>query len=209
MAGDRRNEPVAGPVVGTWPALILVMAALSVLLLPMGDSPARQLMLPHLAIVPVVYLTLRDPEGMGPVGAFVAGLAVDVLTFGPLGVFAAGYLLVHALFRYGREPLHILPRLFRSLAFAAAAAFVIALTWVVLVASGAPPPRQVNTALAWGGLFLVGILFEVGLVLVDRRAAKAPGAGRAVLGPERVRPFRLPQRRRRRKASGLLGARRP
>jgi len=191
MAPERRGDPRAPPLVGTGPSLLLLGAMVAVLLIPTGDSPARQLMLPNLAVAPLVLLTLKSREGIGPVGAFLAGLAVDVLTLGPLGLFAAAYLVVHALLRYGRDAIAVLPRSVRLPVLAAAVAGLLGLTWATVIAAGGDPPKPVNLALAFAGLMLLGLAIHLGLLVYDRdspgpapvRKRRRPKPGRSTRRP--------------------------
>lgn len=209
MAGERRGDPRAAPLVGTGPSLFVLACMVAVLLLPTGTTPARQLLLPNLAIVPLVLLTLRSREGIGPVGAFLAGLAIDVLTLGPLGLFAAGFLAVHAVLRYSREGLSVLPRYVRLGVLAAAAAAMLAMTWGSMLVSGVEPPLPVNVVLAFTGLMLIGLMFEIVLLLSEAQPRR-PTIKRRRRRPKPGKSMRRVKQRawRRPRLRSSLGARR-
>jgi rod shape-determining protein MreD len=88
-------------LIGTlWPGLLV--ALLTVLAaLPLGVESGARFLLPLLPLVAIAWVAIRAPARMPSGVAFAAGLALDVLTHGPLGywslVYLAGYLLATTL----------------------------------------------------------------------------------------------------------------
>lgn len=156
----RQGETPSSPVLGTVTSLVIVALVLLFNFLPLPDGPIKLLFIPYLVLVPVYFLTLRRQQGVGPVGAFVTGLAIDILTFGPLGITAASFTLVHLLLRHEREALMALPTIFKMGLFALAVGFVLLVACLSLefLGPGAPAYHQVGIVL--GAIWIVGIVFD-------------------------------------------------
>lgn len=75
--------------VGTVTVLALIAA------LPLGVPAEDRFFLPLLPVVAIHYWTLRHDAWLPEWVVFLAGLAVDILTHGPLGYWALIYLIAH------------------------------------------------------------------------------------------------------------------
>lgn len=189
----RQGESLRPPVFGSVFGVFAVAATAVLMLLPIAPGPMKSLFVPHLVLVPVFFLTLRPTEGIGPVGAFAAGLSVDILTFGPLGVTAASILTVHLLLRHERQALMALPAAFRMAGFALGAGFVLALSSLAMGVLGPRGwPDAAGVGMAFAGLLAVGAGIELAGALMgprsrarktDIRRAKARRRGPAVRRP--------------------------
>jgi len=139
-------------------------------------------LVPHLVLLPVFFFTLRPVEGIGPVGAFAAGLGIDVLTHGPLGVTAASMLAVHFVLRRERNALMTLPVIFRLTGFAVAAGFMLAVSSVSMAVLGpAGWPGPVEIAMAFAGLLTLAMVVELadaGINLGESRSRFGPRVGK-------------------------------
>jgi len=175
----RRGEDLRPPVFGSAISLFLIaLAALSVLL-PLGEGLVVSLLASHLVLVPVYFLTLRPVEGVGPVGAFVGGLGVDVLGAAPLGLTAASLLAVHMALRQERETLLALPAVFRLSGFALAAGFMLAVSSLAMAVLGpgrVPDPGE--AALVFLGLLAIAVGVEfLNYIVAPGAKSDRPGRG--------------------------------
>ena len=113
----------AGPL-----ASIVFLTVVAVL--PWGLPSEARFFLPLLPVVAIHYWSLRQPENLPEWFVFFAGLALDVLTHGPLGYWALIYLLGYVLGVLSRPYGH-LGQSVRVALFAAALAVVALLAWMV------------------------------------------------------------------------------
>ena len=92
-----------------------------------GSVPA-----PLLALVPVYFWCLVRPDLMTPAVAFSIGLAEDVLSGGPPGVWTLAFVLTYALVARQRDSFAGLSGLVAVVGFAAAAAFACAIAYIAV-----------------------------------------------------------------------------
>jgi rod shape-determining protein MreD len=84
---------------------------------------------PLLALVPVYFWCLVRPDLMTPAVALFVGIAEDVLSGGPPGVWTLAFVLTYALVARQRDSFAGLSGLAAVLGFAAATAFACAIAW--------------------------------------------------------------------------------
>lgn len=77
------------------PALTIFIATILVAL-PWGMAAENRFFLPLLPLIVIHYWTLRSPEHVAEWWVFLAGLSLDILTYGPMGYWALIYLLGYA-----------------------------------------------------------------------------------------------------------------
>lgn len=173
MGIGQKADTHAPPVVGSATAVLSLTAAVLLILAPLPDGPLKSVLVPNIVLIPVFFLTLRPKEKVGPIGAFSAGLAVDILTFGALGVTAASLLLIHFVLRQEREALIVLPAGFRLGAYVLSAAFLLSVSFASLewLGPGAPPTSDFVAAFA--ALVAIGLTTGILLKLVDVRRGAA------------------------------------
>jgi len=114
-------------LVATIPALCGLMGAL-IANIPIsllgGLVPA-----PLLALVPVYFWCLVRPDLMTPAVALMIGMAEDILSGGPPGIWTLAFVLTYALVARQRDSFAGLAGLAAVLGFAAAAAFACAVAY--------------------------------------------------------------------------------
>ncbi|MEQ1651156.1 MAG: hypothetical protein ABL897_01565, partial [Hyphomicrobium sp.] len=109
-------------------ATIAFLALLAAL--PWGIAPQSRFFLPMLPVVAIHFWTLRHPGLVPEWNVFLIGLALDVLTHGPLGYWALVYLTAHLAGTLG-APFGDRGILVRIGLFAAALVGVVAVAWAV------------------------------------------------------------------------------
>lgn len=87
------DPSMAGRVVPALSVAVLVLVAV----LPWGLPPDGRFVLPLLPFIAIHYWTSRHPEKLAEWVPFAAGLAVDVLSSGPLGYWSLIYLVGYVL----------------------------------------------------------------------------------------------------------------
>ncbi|NND50447.1 MAG: hypothetical protein HKN60_09380 [Rhizobiales bacterium] len=109
-------------------------------LIPIGASGTDAGLVAHLALAPIFAASITERIRIGPVGAFVAGFIVDVLTLTPLGVCAASYLAFQGVTMRESQSVREVPIVLRWLFFAllAGAVAVLHIAAMMLVAGGEP-----------------------------------------------------------------------
>jgi rod shape-determining protein MreD len=123
--------------------LVVTLLLIVVVCLPWGAQPWIETALSALPAASIYYWSLRRPHLMPAVLVFGCGLLLDVLTHGPLGVWAAGALVVALAGRMARQ---IRPALgwLRS-----AAAAVITFAFALALVTG------LEAAVAWRPIALL------------------------------------------------------
>lgn len=128
--------------------LFLGLALVVLVNLPMSLT-GRLLPAPILALAAVYYWVLVRPDLMPPVAVFLVGLLEDVLSGGPPGLWAAGFLAAYYLADRQRETLAGLSGIGAILGFAGsmlfAAATAYALAWAVYWRSAPLAPLLLET----------------------------------------------------------------
>jgi len=159
MAGERaRTEALpGGPGMAT--ALAALTALVSLSLVDRFDWPLG--LVPHLAPAPMFFWVSRGQSGTGPLGAFLVGLLVDVMTASPLGLTAALYLAFHGLARRRAPILADLALAGRVVAFALLAGAVTGLHGLALYALAGIAPGRTETAVAVAATLLAYPLIEL------------------------------------------------
>lgn len=104
-------------------ALLVLLAAL-----PWGLPSQDRFFLPLLPVIAIHYWTLRQPESLPEWSVFLAGLALDILTHGPLGYWSLIYLIAYV-FAVFSAPLSSHGATVRLALLAAALAGVAAAAW--------------------------------------------------------------------------------
>jgi len=128
-----------------------------------GSVPA-----PLLALVPVYFWCLVRPDLMTPAVAFSIGLAEDVLSGGPPGVWTLAFVLTYALVARRRDSFAGLSGLVAVVGFAAAAAFACAVAYIAvaglafLSAAHLPPLAPILGELAMTVIFYAPATLVVG-----------------------------------------------
>jgi rod shape-determining protein MreD len=124
---------------------------------------------PLLGLVPVYFWCLVRPDLMTPVAAFGIGLAEDVLSGGPPGVWTLAFILTYALLARQRDSFAGLSGLVAVVGFAAAALFACATAYLavsglaLLSPDGRTPPlAPIASQLAMTVLFYVPTALVVG-----------------------------------------------
>ena len=84
------------------PALIVLVAVI-VCAIPWGLPDGATFILPLVTATPIFYLAAQAEHGVPVWLAFLAGLATDILTAGPLGYWALIFLLTHSLAKAYRQ----------------------------------------------------------------------------------------------------------
>lgn len=84
---------------------------------------------PLLALIPVYFWCLVRPDLMTPAATFIIGVAEDILSGGPPGVWTLAFVLTYALIGRQRDSFAGLSGLGAVLGFAAAAAFCCAIAY--------------------------------------------------------------------------------
>ncbi|MGI9385249.1 MAG: rod shape-determining protein MreD [Methyloligellaceae bacterium] len=84
------------------PALIVLFAVI-VCAIPWGLPDGATFILPLVTATPIFYLSAQPDRGVPVWLAFLAGLATDILTAGPLGYWALIFLLTHSLAKAYRQ----------------------------------------------------------------------------------------------------------
>lgn len=87
---------------------------------------------PLLALVPVYFWCLVRPDLMTPTASFAIGLAEDVLSGGPPGIWTLSFVLTYALVARQRDNFASLSGLAAVLGFASAAAFCCGVAWATI-----------------------------------------------------------------------------
>lgn len=128
------------PLLGSAPAILVTLVVAVLALLPLDLAAVGNGFAPHPALAFVFVWTCREPARVGPVGVYVVGLAVDVLTLCPLGVCAAAYLVFQAIARAEAATLIRLPFAGRWFVYVLLSGFVVAAhTLAVMLMSGGTP----------------------------------------------------------------------
>lgn len=165
----------SGPLVGSARALAVTLAAALASLLPVTLAGHETGVVSHLALAPIFAASIRERDRIGPVGAFIAGLAVDVMALAPLGVCAAAYLAVHALTVRAAPLLAHMTALARGLCFVPVALAVAGGHAGLTGIAGGGLPSRGEVAVAIAATVAVYPLMAVLSRLVFR--APAPRAG--------------------------------
>jgi rod shape-determining protein MreD len=128
---------------------LLTLGFVVVVNLPVSFT-GRLMPAPSLALAAVYYWVLVRPDLMPPVAVFITGLLEDVLSGGPPGLWAAGFLAAYLLTDRERETLAGLKGIGAILGFAGsmlvAAATAYALMLVVYWRSAPVAPLLLETA---------------------------------------------------------------
>ncbi|MEO8301162.1 MAG: hypothetical protein ABI608_05175 [Rhizomicrobium sp.] len=124
---------------------------------------------PLLALVPVYFWCLVRPDLMTPAVALMVGMAEDVLSGGPPGIWTLAFVLTYALVARQRDSFAGLAGLAAVVGFAAAAAFACAVAYLsvagfALLTPGAslPPIPPILGELAMTVLFYAPSTLAVG-----------------------------------------------
>lgn len=124
---------------------------------------------PLLALVPIYFWCLVRPDLMTPAAVFAIGLAQDILSGGPPGVWTLSFVLTYALVGRQRESFAGLSGLAAVVGFSAAAIFACAAAYLTvaglaLITPGGrmPPLAAIVMELAMTVLFYVPTALVVG-----------------------------------------------
>jgi rod shape-determining protein MreD len=133
---------------------------------------------PLLGLVPVYFWCLVRPDLMTPSAAFAIGLAEDVLSGGPPGVWTLAFVLTYAVVARQRDSFAGLSGLAAVVGFAAASAFASLIAYLITAALNwhLPLPAPILSELAMTVLFYVPAAFVVGAI------------HRGIVGPMRSDP---------------------
>jgi len=133
---------------------------------------------PLLALVPVYFWCLVRPDLMTPAVALMIGMAEDVLSGGPPGIWTLAFVLTYALVARQRDSFAGLAGLAAVVGFAAAAAFACAVAYFsvagfALLTPGAslPPIPPILGELAMTVLFYPPVTLAVGWLHPKRGGA--------------------------------------
>lgn len=121
---------------------------------------------PMLALVPVYFWCLVRPDLMTPAAALIVGLAEDVLSGGPPGVWTLSFVLTYAVVARQRDSFAGLGGLAAVMGFAIAAAFACLVAWltVAVLHARAPLIGPIVSELAMTVLFYVPTVYVVGAI---------------------------------------------
>lgn len=113
-----------------WPLVPILTVGLSVFLtiLPYGFVSGR-FVTPAFALIPIYYWTLHRPQLTPAVLLFVMGLGQDVLTGGPIGLWALVFLATYSITLWQRPHLWGLPFRVAIFAFAGVALAGLTVGW--------------------------------------------------------------------------------
>jgi rod shape-determining protein MreD len=124
---------------------------------------------PLLALVPVYFWCLVRPDLMTPAAALTIGIAEDLLSGGPPGVWTLAFVLTYVLVARQRDSFAGLSGLVAVVGFAAATAFACAIAWgtvatLAFLTPGAhlPPLAPIIGELAMTVLFYAPTALVVG-----------------------------------------------
>jgi rod shape-determining protein MreD len=123
---------------------------------------------PLLALVPVYFWCLVRPDLMTPIVAFAIGLAEDLLSGGPPGIWTLAFVLTYGLVARQRDSFAGLSGLAAVLGFAAASAVACSIAYLTVAAlvllSGGhlPPTMPILGELAMTVLFYAPTTLVVG-----------------------------------------------
>jgi rod shape-determining protein MreD len=171
MAAHPSEHSLAGPVRLFAGALPLLITVLLVVLVNLPVSFTGHLMpAPCLALASVYYWSLARPDLMPPTGVLAAGIMEDLLSGGPPGLWACGFLAAYVLMDRQRETLAGLDGIGAVLGFAGAmlVAAEIAYLFLFLVYFQAAPIAPLLLTSASTVLFYPVIAIAMGWLM--RRA---------------------------------------
>ena len=124
---------------------------------------------PLLALVPVYFWCLVRPDLMTPAAVLAIGMAEDLLSGGPPGVWTLAFLLTYALVARQRDSFAGLSGLVAVVGFGAATAFACAIAWLTVAglafitpAAHMPPLGPIIGELAMTVLFYAPTALVVG-----------------------------------------------
>lgn len=179
IAGDRS-------IVGSWIGIGLTLLIALASVLPLGISADGAGLVPHLALAPLFLASISDRVRVGPVGAFAAGLLVDVLTLAPLGVCAAAYVAFQGLAAREGAVLRDLPASACWLFFMPMAGAVASVHIAAMMLVGGVEPTQfeiglslVVTILAYPAVSIIAAIFRSRVQGRSGRTGSARRMGRA------------------------------
>jgi rod shape-determining protein MreD len=146
--------------------LLLVLIANTPISLLVGLVPA-----PLLALVPVYFWCLVRPDLMTPIAVMAIGLAEDILSGGPPGVWTLAFVLTYALVARQRDSFAGLSGVAAVVGFAGAALFACATAYLTVAALAllspnghVPPLLPIVSELAMTVLFYIPTVLVVGWV---------------------------------------------
>jgi rod shape-determining protein MreD len=117
-----------------WNRLVAPIGSVAVLTLiaalPLGVPAGDRFFLPLLPVVAIHYWTLRHDAWLPEWVVFAAGLALDILTHGPLGYWAFIYLLAHLIATLSAR-LHVESMLGRLILLGLAIVLLTIVAWAV------------------------------------------------------------------------------
>ncbi len=123
---------------------------------------------PLLGLVPVYFWCLVRPDLMTPSAAFAIGLAEDVLSGGPPGVWTLAFVLTYALVARQRDSFAGLSGVVAVMGFAAASAFACAVAYftIAFLVVLAPGPQRLPLVSPIVSELAMTVLFYVPTALV-------------------------------------------
>ena len=146
--------------------LLLVLIANTPISLLAGLVPA-----PLLALVPVYFWCLVRPDLMTPIAVMAIGLAEDILSGGPPGVWTLAFVLTYALVARQRDSFAGLSGVAAVVGFAGAALFACSTAYLTVAALAllspnghVPPLLPIVSELAMTVLFYIPTVLVVGWV---------------------------------------------
>ena len=136
---------------------------------------------PLLALVPVYFWCLVRPDLMTPAAAFAIGVAEDIFSGGPPGIWTLAFVLTYALVGRQRDSFAGLSGIAAVLGFAAAALFCSACAWFTMAVLALISPGPTHLPL------LAPILSELAVTVVFYvpGAYVVGGLHRRIVGPLR------------------------
>ena len=140
----------ARPIFGAAVAIVQYLVLAVVCVLPLAIAGAIAGLAPHLALTPIFIAAVGERDRIGPVGAFAAGLLIDVLSLAPLGTCAGSYVLFHAIAARESAALRDMPATGRWLVFMPLAAAVSAIHVAAMMLVGGTTPSRTDIAICVG-----------------------------------------------------------
>jgi rod shape-determining protein MreD len=121
---------------------------------------------PLLGLVPIYFWCLVRPDLMTPSAAFAIGLAEDVLSGGPPGVWTLAFVLTYAVVARQRDSFAGLSGLAAVVGFAAASAFASLIAYLVTAGLNwhLPSPAPILSELAMTVLFYAPAAYVIGAI---------------------------------------------
>ncbi|MEM1307528.1 MAG: hypothetical protein AAGG99_08380 [Pseudomonadota bacterium] len=159
------REALVSPVIVT---SILVIVAV----LPLGLPSEARFVLPMLPYVAIHYWTLNERGLMPSIFVFMAGLAIDILTHGPLGYWSTVFLIGFGCARWLSGPISD-TRIGRFVGYVLTCALLAALQWAIaslyFVRAADPQPFVLAASIA--------TLYYPLLALLEHRPATREASG--------------------------------